>query len=194
LESLEVQPNQIKEILNCLLHTIMFSRAFGLVKPREYCIDFLELYYVRCVDEIIEKYIEEKIDMFVDTWKKKKFEPRKRLLVLSFDETRYRTQLFGLSKAEEKVRWERWVITLNIVKSAANDSQVIERKEKLEADLKRTLMHIIKWIDENKNHIPPLTKTDVTPFPYEISFPNPDESGAGLFAALGNMLKSTTTI
>jgi len=63
------------------------------------------------------------VNVFFDRWQEKKFEPTKKAAVLSFDETRVRSQLFGLSKSEEKVRWERWMITLNVLKYAANDSQ-----------------------------------------------------------------------
>ncbi len=39
----------------------------------------------------------------------------------------------------------------------------------MEKDLRKALMSIVQIVNENKNHIPPLTNKDVTPFPYEVS-------------------------
>jgi len=169
----------------------MFTRAFGLVRPAEGIIDLLEFYYVRCEDKTIESYINSKTDEFFESWQKKKFDPPKRFLLLSFDEKRTRSQLFGFSKVEERVKWEQWVIPIQIGKPmSSNDSP--DRKERLEKELRRVMYSITKQVNETKNHIPPLTNKDITPFPYEITFPT-QETNAGVFATLGSMLKSPTS-
>jgi len=110
---------------------------------------------------------------------------------LSFDEKRTRSQLFGFSKVEERVKWEQWVIPIQIGKPmSSNDSP--DRKERLEKELRRVMYSITKQVNETKNHIPPLTNKDITPFPYEITFPT-QETNAGVFATLGSMLKSPTS-
>src|SRR5690554_2353188 len=38
-------------------------------------------------------------------------------IILSFDEKRMKSQMFGLSKFEERVCWEKWAFTLVIVDS-----------------------------------------------------------------------------
>lgn len=91
--------------------------------------------------------------------------------------------MFGFSKVEERVRWEEWIINLSILKpnddlTQGNCSQWllilignigIERKEKLDKDLRKLLTGILRIVNENKNHVPPLTNKDLTPFPYEVS-------------------------
>ena len=42
--------------------------------------------------------------------------------MISFDEKRYRSQLFGLSRAEERVRWEQWIINLHVNTNAATSA------------------------------------------------------------------------
>jgi hypothetical protein len=48
-----------------ILHTIMFNRALGLVRPREVDSELFEITYVQCGDAATEKKIEEKIDLFL---------------------------------------------------------------------------------------------------------------------------------
>jgi hypothetical protein len=69
---------------------------------------------------------------------------------------------------EERVKWEQWVLPIQIGKPATS-SDYQERKERLEKDLQRVLLSIVKFVNENKNHIPPLVNKDLTPFPYEVS-------------------------
>jgi len=204
LEVLELyRSSQIKEVLECILHSILFSRAFGIIRPRETTVDFMQFYYVRCDDPIIEKYVEDRVELFYDAWQKKKFDPSKGILFLSFDEKRVKPQLFGLSKVEERFRWEQWIIQVRLLEhhtQPLHSPQLNEevednedRREKLEYDLRKTLLQILKLINENKNHIPPLTSKETTPFPYEITFPALDPSGQGIFAAIGNLLKAPSS-
>jgi hypothetical protein len=65
LKELEVEHYQIREVLRCILHTIMFNRALGLVRPREVDSELFEITYVQCGDAATEKKIEEKIDLFL---------------------------------------------------------------------------------------------------------------------------------
>jgi hypothetical protein len=37
--------------------------------------------------------------------------------MISFDERKYRTHLFGLSKTEERLRWENWIIPFSVATS-----------------------------------------------------------------------------
>jgi hypothetical protein len=55
-----------------ILHTIIFTRAFGLVRPSEVQIEFLEVFYVKCDDKSLEMKIEEKTEEFVASFSKRK--------------------------------------------------------------------------------------------------------------------------
>lgn len=64
-------------------------------------------------DQNFDEQIRKRIDFLLDSWKKANFQPAKRIICLSFDDKRIRSQLFGLS-SEERVCWEQWRITLKV--------------------------------------------------------------------------------
>ncbi|KAG9146047.1 hypothetical protein Leryth_016596 [Lithospermum erythrorhizon] len=66
LKELEVEHFQIREVLRCILHTILFHRALGLVKPKDIDLELFDITYVQCGDVELERKIEEKIDLFID--------------------------------------------------------------------------------------------------------------------------------
>jgi hypothetical protein len=133
-----------------------------------------------------------KVEEFFDQWYKKKFEPSKRVVVpittfantnfqvtISFDEKRSRAGLFGFSKVEEKVRWEQWVIPFSVLKTAPTDARgnlplsrklisTKGQKERLENDLRKIMLSIVSYVNQNRNQIPPLASKELTPFPYEV--------------------------
>jgi len=82
LDTLEIPPNLVKDVVQSILHSVMFTRAFGLVRPAEGIIDLLEFYYVRCEDKTIESYINSKTDEFFESWQKKKFDPPKTISII----------------------------------------------------------------------------------------------------------------
>ncbi|PRP87736.1 DUF1649 family protein [Planoprotostelium fungivorum] len=183
----EVTPKQLKEVLQCLLHTIIFNRTFGVVRPKESVVDFIDFTYVKCDDESIEKAVSERAHQFYDSWLRKKFDPPRRAVVIAFDERRYRSQLFGFSKVEEKIRWENWILPFSL---ASEQDKGMSRE-----DLQRVFLSILRCINDNKNHIPPLTNNELVPFPYEIYFPSPNDAinNQGIMATLGSMLKGPSS-
>ena len=49
-----VERHQVREVLKCLLHTILFNRALGLVRPRDMHLQLLDLTYVECGDDAVD--------------------------------------------------------------------------------------------------------------------------------------------
>lgn len=47
LAPLEMERFQVREVLRCILHTIIFNRALASIVPREVDCDVLEVSYVR---------------------------------------------------------------------------------------------------------------------------------------------------
>lgn len=98
-----------------------------------------------------------------------------------------------VAKAEEKVSWEQWMLTVTLLapcnkmgkfsstmfprkrkalfgRSPAN-IDVIEKTvmlKKIESQLEKTLREIIHIAGHNKDHIPPITSQEPNPFPYSI--------------------------
>jgi len=64
LPALEVDhTHQVKDVLRCILHTVLFNRALGLVRPKEVDLELFNITYVQCVDRKVERTIEEKVDL-----------------------------------------------------------------------------------------------------------------------------------
>merc|ERR1711871_1292997 len=63
IDDLHVQDFQVKEALRCLLHSILFQRALGLITPTEVESPLFEgVTYMRCHDVALEKLVEEKVE------------------------------------------------------------------------------------------------------------------------------------
>ena len=56
LEMLQVEHGHLEEALQCLLHTIMFNRALGMVTPREVASEKgLDICWVDCGDPNVRR-------------------------------------------------------------------------------------------------------------------------------------------
>jgi len=165
IEELEIHLSQLKEILQSIIHTIMYSRAFGLVKPIEVPIDFLELYYVKSEDKAMDLKVDEKIEEFSASLSKRK--TNKGQIVLSFNERRPKSNFFSSSSV---VCWEQWRINISLTDSASKTTN-------LAYELRKRLLFVYKIVNENRSHIPPITTKEFTPFPFEITIPSASEGG-----------------
>lgn len=67
-------------VLEGLLHTVMFHRAVGLVKPLEFDIDLEDVTYVRVDDDSVARAVDQAVESFIDALEK---EPTARLEVRS---------------------------------------------------------------------------------------------------------------
>lgn len=56
-----------------------------------------------------------------------------------------------------------------ILESASEEQSV--RRAALEASIREVLFQIIKFVNEKKDHVPPIPSRDGVSFPYEISTP-----------------------
>lgn len=111
LPELEAEAHYVREVLRCLLHTIVFNRALGLLKPKEVDSDLFEVTYVQCGEPQVERLVEEKISSFL-SWTERN--PGKQgQVVLSFYEKR-RKQGTWFTQQEERLYWEQWYIQLNV--------------------------------------------------------------------------------
>lgn len=195
LNELEVEHFQIREVLRCILHTVAFHRALGLVRPKDVDSELFEITYVQCGDLELEKKIEEKIDQFVN-WVEK-HPNKKSQMCLSFYEVRNKPGAWFAPKVE-RFYWEQWYISINVIspktsgsKSHHGKASVVDsgdammeernaRHAALELALRDVLFQIIRLVNEKKDHIPPVLNTDVVSFPYEITIPSTSDSSFGM--------------
>lgn len=187
-----LEPLEIREVLRCILHTIVFHRALGLVRPKDVDCELFEITYVHCGDTELDKKIEEKIDQFM-IWVEK--HPNKKCQVsLSFYEVKNKQPTWFSNKIE-RLYWEQWYINLHVVTPKAHGKshhskvpvnsggneleESSSRRASLEASLREVMFHIIKFVNDKKDHIPPIPNNDVISFPYEITIPSSSESSFG---------------
>ncbi|XP_059459384.1 autophagy-related protein 101 isoform X2 [Corylus avellana] len=112
LNELEVEHFEIREVLRCILHTVVFHRALGLVRPKDIDLELFEITYVQCGDAELEKKIDEKIDQFIG-WVEK-HPNKKSQICLSFYEVKNRQPSWFIANKVERLYWEQWYINLNV--------------------------------------------------------------------------------
>lgn len=192
LKELEVEHYQIREVLRCILHTIVFHRALGLVRPKDVDLELFEITYVQCGDLELEKKIDEKIEHFM-SWVEK--HPNKKCQIcISFYEMKSKQPSWFTNKIE-RLYWEQWYINLNVsqqprVQGKSYHSKVVDpgerdseersiRRAALEASLREVMFQILKFVNEKKDHVPPISE-GVLYFPYEITIPSSSDSAFGM--------------
>lgn len=118
-------------------------------------------------------------------------------ICLSFYEVKNKKASW-LSNKVERLYWEHWYINLNVAQnpkvhsSKSHHSKVVvdlgetaldgrsARKTALEAALQDVLFQIIKFVNEKKDHIPPIPTCEGISFPYEITIPSSSDSAFGM--------------
>ncbi|KAF4393138.1 hypothetical protein CsatB_024419 [Cannabis sativa] len=186
---------EIQEVLRCILHTILFHRALGLVRPKDADLELFDITYVQCGDLEIEKKIEEKIEQFI-SWVEK-HPNKKSQICLSFYEVKNKQASWFTNKIE-RLYWEQWYINLNVsqlqrtTSSKSRRTKVVEpgenameersaRRAALEASLRDVMFQIIKFVNEKKDHVPPIPNREgVISYPYEITIPSSSDSAFGM--------------
>lgn len=177
LAVLEVEQHQVKEVLHCLLQTIVFCRALGPVRPQEVDLQLLDVTYVKCGDPAADAQISHKVQACC-AWADKN--PGKRTkVVLSFYEKRRKQQWgFSLGKPEEHLFWEQWVIDLKVVESgfatdepnsAALNSVRAQRRARLQSAVEDRLAHIVALVTSQKEHVPPVVSGSAVTWPFDIA-------------------------
>ncbi|KAB2617931.1 hypothetical protein D8674_013800 [Pyrus ussuriensis x Pyrus communis] len=193
LKELEVEHFEIREVLRCILHTIVFHRALGLVRPKDIDLELFEITYVQCGDVELEKKIDEKIGQFI-SWVEK-HPNKKSQICLSFFELKNKQATWFTHKTE-RLYWEQWYINLNVAQHPkahsgnSHNSKVVgdpgesaldermARRAALEASLREVLFQIIKFVNEKKDHVPNIE--GVVSFPHEITIPSSSDSAFGM--------------
>ncbi|XP_009613833.1 autophagy-related protein 101-like isoform X1 [Nicotiana tabacum] len=194
LKELDVEHFEIREVLRCIFHTIMFHRALGLLRPKDVDSELFDIIYTQCGDAEVEKKIEEKITQFID--RVEKHPNRKNQICLSFYEVKNKQASWFTNKVE-RFYWEYWYINLNVAhhpkghSGKSNLSKVVDpgesaseernaRRTVLESSLREVMFQIIKFVNEKKDHIPAIPNLECVTFPYEISISSSSDSAFGM--------------
>ncbi|XP_075514929.1 autophagy-related protein 101-like isoform X2 [Primulina tabacum] len=195
LKELEVEHFEIREVLRCILHTVLFHRALGLVRPKDVDLELFEITYVQCGDMEVERKIDEKIDQFID--RVEKHPNKKNQICLSFYEVKNK-QATWFTNRVERLYWEQWYINLNVAhhpkghSGKSHNSKILvdpgdtaaearsARRTALEASLRDVLFQIIRFVNDKKDHVPPIPNLEGVSFPYEIIISSSSDSAFGM--------------
>eukprot|EP00775_Hariotina_reticulata_P000595 gene595-880_t len=188
LSAIEVELHQVREILRCVLHTIMFNRSLGQVKPQDVDSELFDITYVHCGDPSVEARLEAKINEACTFFEKKPQEMAQ--LCLSFYEPRRRpVNVAWFGKQDERLYWERWCINLCIVQSdvfsqdhhslAYTNARCVRQAQR-QAQLQSLLTEVVTRVNEKRAHIPPVVSSSPCSFPWDVAISGGSKLPLGL--------------
>lgn len=175
-KELEIDSYQVKDVLRCLVHSILFNRALGAFQPKDMeCKEIENVGYAKVDDANVDERVETGIDRFASAWTKSG--STKGNVCVGFYEKSVKKNFFGFGAKEEKMFWERWIIPLSFPsplesskpKTLAEKEKVQERRQRR---LVENLLYLVSCINEKKDHIPPMKSNTAVAlaFSFEISF------------------------
>ncbi|CBN79615.1 conserved unknown protein [Ectocarpus siliculosus] len=109
LEELELHEYYVRDALQCLLHTILFVRAPGSLRPRESHCENFGLSFARCGARDVDVAVDGALEDFWRSLRPAGPDLSKGWIAVSFFMRREKKS-FGLFLKEEKVVWEQWVV------------------------------------------------------------------------------------
>ncbi|KAI4260235.1 MAG: hypothetical protein LQ352_000356 [Teloschistes flavicans] len=75
--------------------------------------------------------------------------------------------LTGTGKSDDEVCWEVWKLKITLTTPRTETERVTLLRAEGPA-LHKTAMSIVKIVNRDKDHIPPITTSETNPFPYEV--------------------------
>ncbi|PWW72694.1 DUF1649-domain-containing protein [Tuber magnatum] len=156
----------VKDIVKGVISTIFFHRFFPTVRPKTR--DLLDLTLTAVDDPELDELINQRTSVLIRSIEASAgvgTKPQCGQVVVEFYERRPKKNWF--SKAEEKVCWEQWVLSVTVV-SARTDAGRDELRMSMEAQLQAAVLNIITMASMKRDHIPPITTNEANPFPYSI--------------------------
>lgn len=151
IEQVETDVRTLPEVLQCLLHTIMFNRALGVVRPRDVTSKLFDLTWVQCGDPRVDQHFEEKVREFTAHVHQLLLgsagQPVEVQLSLNFFDRKMTKNTF-FANTEEKIPWEQWLIHLSVSSADRGGAAALEQA------LRDRMMYILQQVDLKKDHLP----------------------------------------
>ncbi|KAG1679613.1 hypothetical protein FOA52_006130 [Chlamydomonas sp. UWO 241] len=183
LPVVEAGLHQLREVLRCLIHTIVFNRSLGYVKPKDVDSELFDVTYVACEDAGLEAAVEARISELCTTLERR---PAASAQVrVGFYQTRKKAAWFG--SKDERLYWEQWFINLSIVSPELieRDAYATRRTSsggggiggdgasplhvRAEAGLSAAQAEVVRFVNERRDHIPPVASASAVTFPFDIT-------------------------
>mmetsp|Transcript_12024 Transcript_12024/g.12088 ORF Transcript_12024/g.12088 Transcript_12024/m.12088 type:complete len:202 (+) Transcript_12024:140-745(+) len=162
LGEMELHSSIVEDGLTCLLHSILFVRAPGPVRPVDsHCSSLEPLTFAKCGVPDIDKAVKDAIESFQLSLCRVSPNNSKGVVVLSFYEKRSSRGFFGLTNNEEKVYFERWKIPVIVNDEVfrpddINDKIELKRiRDFGREQIQQRMMTIIESVNASMDHVPP---------------------------------------
>ncbi|CAB1096936.1 unnamed protein product [Ectocarpus sp. CCAP 1310/34] len=162
LEELELHEYYVRDALQCLLHTILFVRAPGSLRPRESHCENFGLSFARCGARDVDVAVDRALEEFWRSLRPAGPDLSKGWIAVSFFMRREKKS-FGLFLKEEKVVWEQWVVPVLVNTSPrpteADDTSVLARGRLQEMAVRLVqgrMLDILTSVNDCIDHVPPV--------------------------------------
>jgi len=156
-----------KEVLHAVLHSILFHRLFGTVKPQTF--EVLDVTMPGVADPEMEQLVNDKVDVF---WKAIESGSNKRgQITVTFSEKKPKKSWFQVYVGEEDVPWEQWIVNAEL-RQPKSDRDRQEFTTTLSATLTKALQIMLIHTSSEKGRaaVPLITNaTGISPFPIRIT-------------------------
>jgi autophagy-related protein 101 len=206
LPELELSTGQVREALQCILHTILFIRSPGSVAPRDVECEGFGITYPRIasdnkssrpagtasIPDPLENDVDKKVDDAIESFLRKLSQIGPELmsgsLTLSFFERRASRQLFGLVSHEERVVFEQWILRVvvnNTPRPISDDSAAVIERQRIqdtaEGMLRSVLFKIFEISGGAIEHLPPVM------YEFEIHCAKRADDRENVYSRVSNM-------
>ncbi|KAF9443000.1 DUF1649-domain-containing protein [Macrolepiota fuliginosa MF-IS2] len=157
----------IKDVLNGVLHSILFHRLFGLIRPQIF--EVLDVTMPGVSDPEMEQLVHDKVDSF---WRAIQADAnRKGQIIVTFSEKKAKKTWYQLYMAEEDVPWEQWIINAELRQHKSERD-----RQTFNSNLTNTLTKSIHTMlthtssERGRTAVPPITQSSgISPFPFKIA-------------------------
>ncbi|KAF8174232.1 autophagy-related protein [Pholiota molesta] len=153
-----------KDVLHGVIHSILFHRLFGTIKPQTF--EVLDVTMPGVSDTDTERLVNEKIEVF---WRAIESGANKRgQIIITIAEKKLKKNWF--STGEEEVPWERWVINAEL-RQPKTDQDRMHFQTNLASTLTETIHTMVNYTSSERGRavVPPITDaTTISPFPFKV--------------------------
>lgn len=186
---LEVEAGLLTDVLECLLHHIIFHRALTgkAVTPKDMVL-LEDLFYVKCGHAGIDKKVRDSAEAACRALRSR---DRGGAVTLTF----YERVAGGLLGDKMVGPWEEWSVHVLLrTEPAFGHREEQLRRRELEARVRELLWTVQKLVNSHRDHLPKegLNDAQAVCYPFDIKDPS-KLSGGGVFAGVGNMLVRAAT-
>ncbi|KAF4578273.1 hypothetical protein EYR40_001566 [Pleurotus pulmonarius] len=156
-----------RDVLNGILHAILFHRLFGTIKPKT--LEVLDVTMPGVSDPETEQLVADKVAAF---WKGIENGASKHgQISVTFSHKQPRKSWFQVYMGDEEVPWEQWIINVELRQPKSE-----EERQQANAQLANTLTKSIRTMltytssERGRSVVPPITVANgISPFPIKIT-------------------------